>query len=427
MNKIKYILLLILIICSNPAFASKIIKINIDGGIGPATVEYLQSGIEKAEKEKAGVLIIQMNTPGGLLEATRTIVKDILASKVPIVVYIAPGGSRAGSAGVFITLAANIAIMAPGTNIGAAHPVTIGGGSDTNSVMTEKITNDASAFIRSIAQKRKRNVKWAELTVRKSISATENEALANGAIDFICPDLDSVLKAINGMNVEIENNSVQINTNNPQVIDYEQSWRMKLLALISNPNIAYIFMLIGIYGIILELYHPGAIFPGVVGGISIILAGYSMQMLPINYAGLALIILAIILFIVEIKVTSYGLLTIGGIISFLLGSIMLIKNESEFEFVRISMTLIITAAIFTALFFIAIAVIGIKAQSKKITSGKEAMIGEIGKAITTFDDKKGDVKVHGEIWKAYSDENISKDDEVKIIGFDKFELKVKRK
>ncbi|MFC2131646.1 nodulation protein NfeD, partial [Bacteroidota bacterium] len=356
------------------------------------------------------------------------IVQYILSANVPIVVYVAPGGSRAGSAGVFITLAANIAIMAPGTNIGAAHPVGLGGESDTNQAMTDKITNDASAFMRTIAQKRKRNVEWAEMTVRESISATENEALDSGAIDFICPDIDSLFTAINGMTVEVSSGTYTINTNKVKTVEYKQSWRIKLLGVISDPNIAYILMLIGIYGIFFELYHPGSIFPGVIGGISIILAAYSLQMLPINYAGVALIALSLVLFLIEIKVASYGLLTIGGVVSFLIGSIMLIDTSSELEFVSISMSLIITAAIVTALFFIFVAALGIKAQTRKGASGKEGMIGETGTAVTKISkDSKGKVKVHGEIWTALAEEDIPEGSEIIVSGVRNLKIAVKRK
>lgn len=421
--------ILFLIIFANILFAkNKIILIDIKSGIGPATAEYIHSAIKYSEEQQAQALIIRLNTPGGLLESTRDIVSNLLSADVPVVVYVAPAGARAGSAGVFITLAANVAVMAPGTNIGAAHPVGLGGQSDTNSAMTDKITNDASAFMRTIAKKRSRNVEWAELTVRKSISATENEALDSGAIDFICPNIDSLLTAINGLTVELQSTTFTINTNNSEIENYEQSWRMKLLALISDPNIAYLLLMLGIYGIFFELYNPGSIFPGVIGGISIILAAYSLQMMPVNYAGLALILLAVVLFLLEIKVPSYGMLTIGGVISILLGSLMLIEPESELEFVSISMNLIITVVILTALFFIFIAALGIKAQSKKDASGKEGLINETGVSLSDFDEKnKGKVRVHGEIWNATSEDNIKEGDEIIVNAVKNMVLTVKRK
>jgi len=428
MKTIKYIALLILISFSLATAKNKIILIDIKSGIGPATAEYIQSSIGYAESQKAQALIIRLNTPGGLLESTRDIVSDLLSSDVPVVVYVAPAGARAGSAGVFITLAANVAVMAPGTNIGAAHPVGLGGESDTNQAMTDKITNDASAFMRSIAKKRNRNIGWAEMTVRESIAATETEALDSGAIDLICPNLDSLLIAINGLNVELPSGTFTINTNNADVERYEQSWRIKILGVISDPNIAYILLMLGIYGIFFELYNPGSIFPGVIGGISIILAAYSLQMLPVNYAGLALILLAVILFLLEIKVPSYGMLTIGGVVSILLGSIMLIEPASELEFVSISMSLIITIVILTTLFFVFIAALGLKAQTRKAASGKEAMIGEEGTALTNFDSKtKGKVRVHGEIWTAIADEEINEGNDIVVSSVKNMLLTVKKK
>ena len=317
--------------------------------------------------------------------------------------------------------------MAPGTNIGAAHPVGMGGQSDTNSVMTDKVTNDASAFIRTIAQKRNRNVGWAEMTVRESISATENEALDSNAINYICPNYDSLLTAINGDIVETSSGEIVLNTNNVEIEHLEKGWRIKILSLISDPNIAYIFLLLGIYGIFFELYSPGSIFPGVIGGISIIIAAYSLQMLPINYAGLGLILLAIILFLIEIKVTSYGLLSVGGAVSFLLGSIMLIDNETGLEFVEISMSLIITASILTALFFIVLITLGLKAQTKKRVTGKDSLLGEVGEAKSEIrPDKKGKIKIHGELWTAASDDEINVGDEVIVTELKRLKLKVKK-
>lgn len=428
MKKIFIILILSFLFSTTLPAKPKIYKIVINSGIGPATTEYIKTAIDVAEDNNAEALIIQLNTPGGLLEATREIVQHIMHSKVPIVVYVAPSGARAGSAGVFITLSAHFAIMAPGTNIGAAHPVGIGGMTDTSAIMTDKITNDAAAFIRTIAQKRNRNQYWAEKTVRESIAATENEAYDSLAIDFICPDYDSLLKAIDSMKVETERGTVTINSKNAEIIFYDQSWRIKLLALISDPNIAYILLMLGIYGIFFELYNPGSIFPGVIGSISIILAAYSLQMLPINYAGLGLILLAIILFLIEIKVTSYGLLTLGGIISLLLGSIMLIDAESEIEFVEISMSLIITITILTALFFVVIIGLGLRAQTKKKVSGREGLLGETGTAMTDFQvGGKGSVKIHGEIWTAVAEEEIKQGETIFVAAIDNLKLKVRKK
>ena len=428
MNKLFTYIIIFILCVINIYCREKVVLIKIDGAIGPATASYIKSGIAEAKSKNAQALIIKINTPGGLLESTREIVQDIFESKVPVIAYVAPPGSRAGSAGVFITLSANIAAMAPGTNIGAAHPVGLGGeGSkgDSTSVMYDKVTNDAAAFARTIAQKRKRNQDWAERAVRQSISETENEALEHGAIDFISPLLDSLLKTVDGMTVEINSAKVTLKTAGSEVHYFEMNWREELLTIISNPNIAYILMLIGIYGMFFELYNPGAIFPGVAGGISLILAAYSLQMLPINYAGIALILLAIILFILEIKVISYGVLTIGGVISFILGSIMLF--DSPFELVEVSLSLILTAAIMTALFFIIIISIGIKAQYRKRASGIDAIIGEKGIAMSDIKPNEyARIKVHGEIWSAYAEREIKAGSKVIVESSDALKLKVKQ-
>jgi len=306
--------------------AQTVISIKIDGSINPASADFIHNAIEKAAREKAECIIIHLNTPGGLLKSTRVIVSDILESSVPVVVYVSPGGAHAGSAGVFITLAAHIAAMAPGTNIGAAHPVTMQNQMD--STMNEKATNDAAAFIRSIAEKRHHNIEWAENAVRKSFSYSEIEALEDSAIDLIAKNEQELLSKINGKEVELSSGMKILQTANATVKEHKMSVWEKMLDIISDPNIAYILFLLGMYGLIFELYNPGSILPGIVGVIALILALYSMHTLPINYAGLALIVFAIILFLLEIKIVSHGLLAIGGIVSLLLGSMMLIKSGS---------------------------------------------------------------------------------------------------
>jgi membrane-bound serine protease (ClpP class) len=340
--------------------AQKVISMKIDGSINPAIASFIQDGIEKAKQEKASCLLIHLNTPGGLLKSTRVIVSDMLDSPVPIVVYVSPGGAHAGSAGVFITLAANIAAMAPGTNIGAAHPVALQAAMD--STMNEKATNDAAAFIRAIAQKRNRNLEWAENAVRRSFSYSETEALEDSVIDLIAKNEQELLTRIDGKQVELGAETITLRTKNASIEQIEMGFIEKLLDLISDPNIAYILLLLGMYGVMFELYNPGAILPGIVGVISLILAFYSMHSLPINYAGLALIIFGVILFLLEIKIVSHGLLAIGGVISLLLGSMMLIRSGSSLEMVRISRTVIFTATAVSALFFLFVIGFGIKAQ-----------------------------------------------------------------
>jgi membrane-bound serine protease (ClpP class) len=405
--------------------SSNVVVITLDGAINPAAADYIQYGIEQAVKHNSECLIIQLNTPGGLLESTRTIVSAILQSPVPVVVYVFPPGSRSASAGVFITLAAHIAAMAPGTNIGAAHPVSIQGQMD--SVMTEKVTNDAAAFIRTISEKRNRNVKWAEDAVRKSISITETEALKEKVIDLIANNTKDLLEKINGREIQTAAGSAVLNTKNARLIYIGMSFQQKLLSILSDPNIVYILFMLGIYGLLFELYSPGLIFPGVVGVICLLLAFYSMQTLPINYVGLALIIFAVILFILEIKIVSHGLLTIGGIISLVLGSLMLIKTDSGFDVIGVSWKVILLFTVLTVSFFLFAIGFGIKAQRRKAATGQEGLIKEIGEAITDLE-PNGTIKVHGEIWKAESlDGTIFKGSKIIVTGVSNLKVQVKKK
>ncbi len=397
----KHFFTYIILLCLLPswAVAQKVISMKLDGTINPAMADYIHNGIEKAEKENAECLIIELNTPGGLLQSTRDIVGYILSSEVPVVVYVSPGGSQAGSAGVFITLAAHIAAMAPGTNIGAAHPVSMQSAMD--SVMTEKVTNDAAAFIRSIAEKRDRNIRWAENAVRRSYSYTETESLQDSAINLIAKNERDLLNEIDGWQVEVNSGIKTLHTKNAVIETYSMGVGERILNIISDPNIAYILFLLGVFGILFELYNPGAILPGIVGVISIVLAFYSMRTLPINYAGLALIIFAIILFLLELKIASHGLLAIGGTISLLIGSLMLIKASSSLELVHLSRVVIISATAVTALFFLFVIGAGLRAQRAKVATGIEALIGEMGETLEVLD-PTGMIKIHGEIWNAES-------------------------
>jgi len=390
---------LLLTLFPSIVFAQKVISIKVDGTINPATADFIQGGIKKAATEKASCLLIHLNTPGGLLKSTRVIVSDILNSPVPVIVYVSPGGAHAGSAGVFITMAAHIAAMAPGTNIGAAHPVALQAVMD--STMNEKTTNDAAAFIRSIAEKRKRNVEWAENAVRKSHSYSETEALEYSVIDFIARDDEELLNIVHGKQVAINSGLITLQTKGAKIESLEMTFIGKLLDTISDPNIAYILFLLGMYGLLFELYSPGAILPGIVGVISLILAFYSMHSLPVNYAGLALIIFAIILFLLEIKIVSHGLLAIGGIVSLLLGSMMLIRSDSGLDMARISRGVIYAATAVSALFFLFVLSFGIRAQRSKVVTGIEAMIGNTGEVIEILN-PTGTVRVNGEIWNAES-------------------------
>jgi membrane-bound serine protease (ClpP class) len=402
--------------------AQTVVSIKIDGIINPVAAAYIHRGLEQAIKEKAECLVIHLNTPGGLLKSTRVIVSDLLESPVPVVVFVSPGGAHAGSAGVFITLAAHIAAMAPGTNLGAAHPVTLQGGQDT--IMNDKTTNDAAALIRSIAEKRKRNRQWADDAVRKSLSITENEALDQNVINLIAKDTKDLLNKVDGKSIEVGQETKILHTKSAIVKNVEMGFAEKILDQLSDPNIAYILFLLGLYGVLFELYNPGSIFPGIVGVIALILAFYSMHTLPINYAGLALIIFGVILFLLEIKIVSHGLLTIGGIVSLLLGSLMLIRADSNQQFLTISRSVIISSVAVTAFFFLTIIGIGLRAQRLKPVTGLEGLIGETGEALEALI-PTGMVRLHGEHWKAESVEgNINQGEKVRVIRIQDLKLYV---
>jgi membrane-bound serine protease (ClpP class) len=422
--EIKKFLIIILfsLFFSCTVWAKELIVLTVDGVINPPHSEYVIKGIKKAHELKAEALIIQLDTPGGLDTSMRDIVKEILNSNIPVVVYVSPKGARAASAGAFITLAAHVAAMAPGTNIGAAHPVAIGEKMDKT--MAEKITNDAVAYIKSIAEQRGRNVEWAEQAVRKSISSTEKEALQKGVIDLIADDLNALIKAIHGKKVKTVLGEKIINTKDAKVNDIKMNFRERLLNFLSNPNLAYILLMIGIYGIIFELSNPGAIFPGVIGAISLILAFYSLQTLPLNYAAVGLIFLGIILFILELKFTSYGLLTLGGVVCILLGSLMLFDTANPLF--KLSLSVVIPVTAITALFFAFLLRLAYKAHRRKPVTGIEELIGLRGFAKTDIDSRKGMVMVHGELWQAVSDEEIKKDEEVVVEDVKGLTLKVRR-
>jgi membrane-bound serine protease (ClpP class) len=405
-----------------PLYAQKIVSIKLEATINPATAGFIHRAIEITQKERATCLLIRLNTPGGLLKSTRVIVSDILESPVPVVVYVSPGGAHAGSAGVFITMAAHIAAMAPGTNIGAAHPVTTQGEMDT--IMSAKATNDAMAFIKSIAAKRGRNAEWGAQAVRNSVSLTEAEALENNVINLVAASEQELLTKIDGQQVTVSTGAVTLKTKSATIQTLEMGWGEKMLNILSDPNVAYILFLLGLYGLLFELYSPGAIFPGIIGGICIILALYAMHTLPVNYAGLALIVFGVILFLLEIKIVSHGLLGIGGVVSLLLGSMMLIRTDETWHVASLSWTVIITAVTVSSLFFLFVIGMGLKAQRAKPAIGLEAMIGEIGQSLSELN-PGGTVRMHGEIWKAISKAGlITEGKKVVVTGYLNFTLQV---
>ena len=411
---------------------SSIIIGKIEGIVGPITASYVTRTIQKAEDEKAEVLIFLIDTPGGLDEAMRDIIKEELNASIPIVIYVHPSGARDASAGVFITLAAHIAAMTPGTNIGAAHPVAIGprgrGGDEEQGIdetLMEKMTQDAAAYIRSIAEKKNRNPQWAEDAVRKSVSATAEEALKLGIIDFIAESVDELLETIGGMDVELVGFTKKLNTKVAVKKEIPMTWREELLKMISNPNIAYILFILGFYGLIFEITHPGAIIPGLLGALFLVLAFFAFQTLPINYTGVGLIILGIAMFVMEVLTPTYGPLTLGGIVAMTLGSLMLLNTNVPF--LQISKSIIIAVVGTTAAFFLFALGAVIKAMKRKPATGKEGLIGEIGTAEGDINSTEGKVFIHGEYWNAESSEMIKEGEKVEVLEVERLKLKVKKK
>lgn len=485
MNKTRiYLMLLILGVTflsmtvlaeQKPAVEATSVRIVVDGPISPVTADYIERGIQESVDSGAALLILQLDTPGGLMTSTRQIVKALLNAEVPVAVHVAPPGARAASAGVFITMASHVAVMAPGTNIGAAHPVNIGGGNpfapkeeepekekkekgkegdeggdnkegegqstedgdkqdkdiketqkddralDDESIMAQKVINDTVAFARSIAEKQGRNADWAEKAVRESVSVTEKEALELNVIDIVAEGDDELLQAMDGRTVNVSGEEVTLAVADADITELPMGWRHKVLMALSDPNVAYILMMLGIYGLFFELANPGVILPGVLGGIFLILAFFSFQVLPINYAGILLILVAVILFMLEVKVVSYGMLSVGGIVSLFLGSIMLF--ESAEPYYRLSGALVIGVTAFTALFFVVGLGLAVRAQRKKPTTGMEGLVGEKG-VVTVALKPEGKIKVHGEIWTATSSEPLSKGSSVRVLDAEGMILKV---
>jgi len=398
-----------------------VMMITIDAPITPMIAEYIIKSIDKASAQNAEALLIQLNTPGGLVDSTNHIIMKIMSSNLPVVVYVSPSGGRAASAGVFITLSAHIAAMAPTTHIGAASPVQMEGKMDET--MAKKVTNDLAAMIRGIAEKRGRNAQWAEEAVRKAISATETEALKLGVIDLIAPDVATLLKKIDGRTVDVALGKKTLKTADAAVKEQAMGFRYKLLGIISNPNIAYILMILGFYGLYFELSNPGAILPGVAGAIFLILGFYALQTLPINYAGLMLIVLAIILFIAEAFITSHGVLGVGGVVAMLFGSLMLI--DSPEPSLQISWAVILPVVATSALLFIVTVTVAVRAHRSKVDTGKEGLIG-MGAEARTDIGADGQVHLRGEYWNARSDEPIAKGEKVTVVAVEGLRLTVKK-
>ena len=403
--------------------AAPVSLIELDSAITPVTVRLLAGAIERAQADGAQALVVQLNTPGGLERSMRSMVQSILGSPVPVIVYVAPTGARAASAGVFITMAAHVAAMAPATNIGAAHPVAIGGGADKE--MIKKVENDAAAFARTIATERGRNAEWAEKAVRSSVSATEREAVKLKVVDLVAESVPDLLAKIDGRSVKTAKGPVTLATRDAPVRVIEVRFRDKFLALISDPNVAYLLMMAGMLGIFFELSNPGAILPGVIGGICLILAFYAFQSLPVNWAGLLLILFGVVLLIAEIKVVSHGVLAIGGVIAMLLGSLML-YDTPETTGIRLSWYVIVPAVGTTAgLVFFAVSM-GIRALYRPSVTGESAMVGRRA-VVRSALAPEGQVLIDGELWRALSpDGRIEAGETVQITAVDGLTLTVTR-
>lgn len=445
-----------------------------DDTINPVTAQYVESAIDQAELMRAQCVIIKLDTPGGLLNSTRAMVKKIMASSVPVVTYIAPSGSRAGSAGVFITYASHIAAMAPSTNIGAAHPVQLGreekrkdlwqdlqelskglkekpdlessplpppekkiktrsldpaqqpNEDKTDSqILSDKILNDTVAFIKALAMQRKRNAEWAVKSVTESASITDSEALEKGVIDLIADDTRDLLTKIDGKTVSLNNRKVTLSTQNAAIHDIPMTPRQQFFNVLANPNIAYILLILGFYGLLYEITHPGLGAPGVLGTIFLILAFFSMQTLPTNYAGLALVILGLILFVAEALTPGFGFLALGGTASMILGSLLLF--DTSVSMMKVSLSLILTFTLTTAGITLFLLRAVLRVHSRKTMSGPEAMVGETAEVQSPITPStQGKVYVHGELWNAVSDQALAKGDKVKVVDIEGMTLKVKK-
>ena len=392
--------------------------IELEGPISPGTATFVTRGLEEAQETGAAFAVIRLDTPGGLGSSMRTIIKAILNSSIPVIVYVAPSGAGAASAGVLITVAGHVAAMAPGTNIGAAHPVTAGG-KDIGGTMSDKVVNDMASYGRGIAEDKGRNGQWVEKAIRESVSITAYEALEIKVIDLVAKNMDELFRLVDGKEVHLTSGKVIIKTADLKIEHFRPGFRDRVLKTISDPNIAYILMMIGLAGLYFELSNPGAILPGVIGGISLILAFYSMQTLPVNYAGLLLILLGIIFFIAEIKVTSYGMLSVGGLISLTIGSIML------FEDVGVSLKLLLPTVILVGGFFMVVAGLAFRAYSAQPRSGVEGILGEVG-IVKERIDPEGLVFVHGEYWRAIAAEKIEPGEKIAVEKIQGLILKVRK-
>ncbi len=412
------------------------VMIEVKGPIGPAISDFIQRNIEKAADQGGQAVILEMDTPGGLDTSMRDIIKAILSSPIPVVTYVSPSGARAASAGTYILYASHVAVMAPATNLGAATPIPIGPGAapgedkkkktnddeDTESkqddesaspqgAMQRKIVNDAVAYIRSLADLRGRNADWAEKAVRSGESLTAEAALEQNVIDYMADDIDALLAKIHGRKVKVQSGDLVIDTKDWKVVTVEPDWRTKFLAVITNPNVAYLLMLLGVYGLLFELYNPGAVIPGLVGAISLLLALYAFQVLPVNYAGAALILLGIALMVTELVTPTFGAVGVAGVVAFIVGSIILF--DTDVEGFQVSMPLVVTVGAASGVLFSATIMIALRQRRRPVVSGREEMIGAVAEALEAFEDS-GKVRTHGEIWYARTEHPVTAGQKVRI-------------
>jgi len=400
--------------------AGRVLVVRLEGPVSPVTAQALSRAVERAESEGYTALVVEVDTPGGLEPSMRAMVKDLLAAKVPVLCWVTPGGARAASAGVFVVMAADIAAMAPGTNIGAATPVNLQGGMD--STMARKATSDAAAFARTVAAQRGRNVAWAERAVREAVSASETEAVEERIVDFTAGTLVELLARADGRTWKRGGQTRTLELEGLPADRIEPGFRQRLLALIAEPNVAYILMMLGFYGLLFELQNPGAILPGVVGGICLILAFFALSVLPVNYAGLALIVLAIVFFVAEIKVASHGLLTAGGILALVLGSIILFDQRAPGP--RLSWGVIAAGTLVTAGFFLFVVGAGLAAQRRRVTTGPQGLVGLHAVVVERLG-PRGRVRIGDELWNAVCDAPAEPGAEVEITGINGLELRVR--
>jgi membrane-bound serine protease (ClpP class) len=403
------------------AGGGEVLVLTVRGPISPPVADYVERGVRAGQERGAALLVLELDTPGGLDASMRVITQALLNATVPIAVYVAPSGARAASAGTFITLAADVAAMAPGTALGAAHPVNLIGKSDET--MTAKVVNDAAAYARSLAERRGRNGDWAEKAVRESVSLTEVQALKEKVIDLVAPDLDGLLVALDGRELQRQEGPFVLHTRGLFVVRLPLDWQHRLLGWLADPNIAYLLLMLGMLGIFFELSHPGVIFPGVIGGISLILAFYALQSLPVSAAGLLLILLAMVLFFAELKIVSHGILGVGAVIALTLGSVMLIRSPASW--LRVSLLVIIPMVAVTSLYFLVVLRLVLKARLRTPATGREGMVGAVGEALDDLA-PAGNVFVHGETWSAESPDIVHKGERVHVVAVRGLTLQVRK-